>query len=97
MEKKFAPKEGEPFALVTLEGCTGTVEVLVWEDVYSRSGKELEAGKIVAISAKLELRDETARLIASEIGPVAKGKNGGALTIDIALERTNKDKLFALR
>jgi DNA polymerase-3 subunit alpha len=97
LEKKFTRKEGKPFAVVTLEDFTGTVEVLVWADVYARFGKELEAGKIVAISAKLELRDETARLIASEIGPVAKGKKGGALTIDIALERTNEDKLFALR
>jgi DNA polymerase-3 subunit alpha len=97
LEKKFTRKEGKPFAVVMLEDFTGTVEILVWADIYARFGKELEAGKIVAISAKLERRDDTVRLIASEIGPVAKGKKGGALTIDILLERTNEDKLLALR
>jgi DNA polymerase-3 subunit alpha len=97
LEKKFTRKDGKPFAVMTLEDFTGTSEVLVWADVFARFGKELEAGKIVAVSAKLERRDDTVRLIASEIGPVAKGKKAGALTIDIALERTNEDKLFALR
>jgi DNA polymerase III subunit alpha len=97
LEKKFTRKDGKPFAVTTLEDFTGTVEVLVWADIYARFGKELEVGKIVAISAKLERRDETARLIAADIGPVAKGKKIGALTIDIALERTNEDKLVALR
>ena len=97
LEKKFTRKDGKPFAVMTLEDFTGTSEVLVWADIYARFGKELEAGKIVAVSAKLERRDETVRLIASEIGPVAKGKKAGALTIDIALERTNEDKLLALR
>jgi DNA polymerase-3 subunit alpha len=97
LEKKFTRKDGKPFAVMTLEDFTGTSEVLVWADVFARFGKELEAGKIVAVSAKLERRDETPRLIASEIGPIAKGKKAGALTIDIPLERTNEDKLFALR
>lgn len=97
LEKKFTRKDGKPFAVMTLEDFTGTSEVLVWADIFARFGKELEAGKIVAVSAKLERRDETVRLIASEIGPVAKGKKAGALTIDIALERTNEDKLLALR
>jgi DNA polymerase III subunit alpha len=97
LEKKFTRKDGKPFAVMTLEDFTGTSEVLVWADVFARFGKELEAGKIVAVSAKLERRDETVRLIASEIGPVAKGKKAGALTIDISVERTNEDKLFALR
>ncbi|MBV8214647.1 MAG: DNA polymerase III subunit alpha [Verrucomicrobia bacterium] len=97
LEKKFTRKDGKPFAVMTLEDFTGTSEVLVWADIFARFGKELEAGKIVAVSAKLERRDETVRLIASEIGPVAKGKKAGALTIDIALERTNEDQLMALR
>jgi DNA polymerase-3 subunit alpha len=97
LEKKFTRKEGKAFAVMTLEDFTGAVEVLVWADVFAKSGKELEAGKIISISAKVERRDETVRLIASEIGPVAKGKRIGALTIDIALERTNEDKLLALR
>jgi DNA polymerase-3 subunit alpha len=97
LEKKFTRKDGKPFAVMTLEDFTGTSEVLVWADVFARFGKELETGKIVAVSAKLERRDETPRLIASEIGPIAKGKKAGALTIDIPLERTNEDKLFALR
>ena len=97
LEKKFTRKDGKPFAVMSLEDFTGTIEVLVWADIYARFGKELEAGKIVAVSAKLERRDETVRLIASEIGSVAKGKKAGALTIDISLERTNEDKLLALR
>jgi DNA polymerase III subunit alpha len=96
-EKKFTRKDGKPFAVMALEDFTGTIEVLVWADIFARFGKELEAGKIVAVSAKLERRDETVRLIASEIGAVAQGKKAGALTIDISLARTSEEKLLALR
>ncbi|MBV9274050.1 MAG: DNA polymerase III subunit alpha [Verrucomicrobia bacterium] len=97
LEKKFTRKDGKAFAVMTLEDFTGSVEVLVWADVFAKSGRDLEVAKIVTVSAKIERRDETVRLIASEIGSVTRGKKVAALTIDIPIERTSEDKLLALR
>jgi DNA polymerase III subunit alpha len=97
LEKKFTRKDGKAFAVMTLEDFTGSVEVLVWADVFAKSGRDLEVAKIVTVSAKIERRDETVRLIASEIGSVTRGKKFAALTIDIPIERTSEEKLLALR
>ena len=34
VDKKFTKKEGKPFAVVMLEDLTGTLEVVLWNEVY---------------------------------------------------------------
>jgi DNA polymerase-3 subunit alpha len=70
VDRKFARKDGKPFAVITIEDFSGQVEVMVWSDAYSRSAAQLEKGKIVAATARLDRREDSVRLIASEIGPL---------------------------
>ena len=67
VEKRFAKKDSKPFAIVVLEDLTGSVEVMVWSETFGKFGKLLELGKAVAITAKVDKREEAARLVASEI------------------------------
>src|SRR5215469_11351160 len=70
VDRKLARKDGKPFAVITLEDFSGQVEVMVWSDAYSRSASQLEKGKIVAATARLDRREDSVRLIAVEIGPL---------------------------
>jgi len=70
VDRKFARKDGKPFAVIIIEDFSGQVEVMVWSDAYSKSASQLEKGKIVAATARLDRREDSVRLIASEIGPL---------------------------
>ena len=97
LERKYTRKEGKPFAVMTVEDFTGSVEVMVWADVFARAAKELELGKIVAITGKLDSREDSVRLIAAEVVPITRAKKAAILTIDLPLEKTDEGRLLALR
>ncbi len=96
-EKKFTRKEGKPFAILTLEDFTGAVEVMVWGEVYAKTAKEIDKGKIVAITGKLDKREDSVRIVANEIGPLSGRKPVKALTIEIPMEKADEDRLIAIR
>lgn len=97
VEKKFTRKDGKPFAIVCLEDFSGQVEVMVWGEVYAKAARHIEKGKIVAVSAKLDRREENARLVANDLGPITRGQPVSALTIDIPYEKADEARLVALR
>jgi DNA polymerase III subunit alpha len=97
LERKYTRKEGKPFAVMTVEDFTGSVEVMVWADVFAKAAKELEVGKIVAITGKLDSREDSVRLIAAEVVPITRAKKTAILTIDLPLEKTDEGRLLALR
>jgi DNA polymerase III subunit alpha len=97
LERKYTRKDSKPFAVITVEDFTGAVEVMVWADVFAKAAKHLELGKIVAVSARLDRREDSVRLIANEINPITNKKKTAALTIDLPLEKTDEGRLLALR
>src|SRR6266404_3485688 len=97
LERKYTRKEGKPFAVMTVEDFTGSVELMVWADVFAKAAKELEVGKIVAITGKLDSREDSVRLIAAEVVPITRAKKTAILTIDLPLEKTDEGRLLALR
>ena len=96
-EKKHTRKDGKAFAVLTVEDFTGSVEVMVWNDVYARAAKHIDKGKIVAITGRFDKRDENLRIVASEIKPMGAGKALTGLTIDIELAKADEKRLIALR
>jgi DNA polymerase-3 subunit alpha len=96
-EKKLTRKEGKPFAILTIEDFTGSVEVMVWADVYAKSAKEIDKGKIVTVTGKLDKREDGVRIVSNEIGPMSSRKSVEALTIDIPIEKANEQRLIAIR
>jgi DNA polymerase-3 subunit alpha len=96
-DKKLTRKEGKPFAIVTVEDFTVSVEVMVWGEVYVKAAKEIDKGKIVVITGKLDTREDSLRIVANEVGPIVGRKSVKALTIDIPMEKANEERLMAIR
>ncbi|CAN5225948.1 DNA polymerase III subunit alpha [soil metagenome] len=67
VEKKFTKKEGKPFAVVYLEDLTGTLEVVVWNEVYTKVSEALVPGKVIAVQGTLDKRDDTVRATAQKV------------------------------
>ena len=96
-EKKHTRKDGKPFAVMNVEDFTGTIEIIVWSDVYAKTAKHLENGKIVSVTGRFDKREENLRIVASEVGPLGQRKALEGLTIDMELEKTDEKRLVAVR
>ena len=96
-DKKHTRKDGKPFAILTIEDFTGSVEVMVWNEVFAKAAKEIDKGKIVFVAGKMDKREESIRLVANEIGPITRRKAVKALTIDIPMEKADEERLIAIR
>jgi DNA polymerase-3 subunit alpha len=69
VEVKYTKKSGKAFAVVRVEDFSGTIELMVWNDVYEKIGNRLVAGSVVAFQARVESdsRTETNRLVAEDL------------------------------
>jgi DNA polymerase-3 subunit alpha len=94
VDKKFTKKEGKPFAVVFVEDMTGTLEVVVWNEVYSKVSDSLVAARVIAIQGTLDKRDEAVRATAQKLkflppdpadAPKANGAGGVAMTPSVVL------------
>ena len=70
VEKKFTKKDSKPFAIVTLEDFTGSVEVMIWNDAYGKCAAYLEPARVVSVTGRLDKREDTPRIVATEIKPL---------------------------
>ena len=72
VEKKFTKKDNKPFAVVVLEDFTGSMEVMIWSEAFTKSQQYLVQGSVVSITGRLDRREEAPRLSANEIKPLKK-------------------------
>ncbi len=58
-------------AVFTLEDSGGGVEVIAFPEAYQRAATLIETGTMVLVKGKLERDDESVRILATEIVPLA--------------------------
>src|SRR3954463_6333914 len=79
VDRKFTKKEGKPFAVVWLEDLTGTIELVVWNELYVECAEKLVPGNVAGVRGKLDLRDESLRATAEKLRILStempRGKN----------------------
>ncbi len=79
IEKKFTKREGKPFAVVWLEDLTGTLEVVLWNEVYNEVAMTLALGRVAALKGTIEKRDDTVRATAQKLVLLTPEKANGAV------------------
>ncbi len=67
IEKKFTRREGKPFAVIWLEDLTGTLEVVLWNEVYNEVAMTLALGRVAVLKGTIEKRDDTVRATAQKL------------------------------
>src|SRR5437870_3811837 len=78
VEKKFTRREGKPFAVVWVEDRTGTLEVVVWNDVYVVVSEILVPGRVVEVRGTIDTRGDSLRATAQKIRVPSANKANGA-------------------
>jgi len=98
VEKKYTKKESKPFAILTLEDLTDQLEVMVWNETYTKAQAHLLQGNVVQITGRLDLREDRPRLQANEVKPIRKPENREPpLVLTLERSRATEDDLIAIR
>ncbi len=66
VDKKFTKKEGKPFAVIFLEDLTATLEVVLWNEVYTTIADALVPGRVIGVHGTLDRRDDSLRAVAQK-------------------------------
>jgi DNA polymerase-3 subunit alpha len=72
VEKKFTKKDSKPFAVVVLEDLSGSLEVMIWNETFTKAQAHLVQGNVVSISGRLDRREEAPRIVANEVRPLKR-------------------------
>jgi DNA polymerase-3 subunit alpha len=64
-------RKGDRMAVFMLDDVAGSVEVVVFPEAFTKHGSLVEADAMLLVRGKLEKDDESARLVATELLPIA--------------------------
>ena len=64
-------KKGDRMAVFMLDDVAGNVEVVVFPETFARHGAVIESDAMLLVRGKLEKDDESARIVATELMPIA--------------------------
>jgi DNA polymerase-3 subunit alpha len=64
-------RRGEKMAFVMLEDLTGTVEAIVFSDLYTKTSSLIKSDQPIFFIGNLEVDEEIVRVIAKDIFPIA--------------------------
>ena len=81
-EKKFTKREGKPFAVIWLEDLTGTMEIVVWNDVYTQVSEILTTGRVVEVRGTIDARGDLTRATAQRVRLLSRVKPNGSVRED---------------
>ncbi len=93
VEKKFTKKDGRPFAVIQLEDFTGQIEMMAWDEVYTKNAALLVPGSVVQVSAKLSVRDEAVRAIAGSVAALKPKSSARPVLLKLARRKLSESDL----
>ena len=77
LEKKFRRSDGKPYAIIAIEDLTGPIEVFLWDDTYSKVAELLAPGRVIAVQATIDSRDDRLRAVAQKVKVLDAGSTNG--------------------
>jgi DNA polymerase III subunit alpha len=78
-------RKGDRMAVIMLEDPHGSVEVVVFPEAYTKAAAVLEVGAMVVVKGKVELDEETVRMMANEVLPIAAMREKMSRQLSITL------------
>jgi len=99
VEKRFSRKGNKPFAIVTLEDLSESVEVMIFGEAYASGAALIEVGKLVNIEARVEVREEEGvRVSAIQVKPLKRPPEASKpVALKLNWEKTSVAELFEIR
>jgi DNA polymerase-3 subunit alpha len=97
--KEISTKKGDRMAFVTLEDIQGTIEVVVFSDLYKEVSTLLKSDEPVIVIGSLGNDEDKVKVIASKIRPLVEvmNKKMRSVHFDLTPEHVDKEKLLKLK
>jgi DNA polymerase-3 subunit alpha len=97
--KEISTKNGDRMAFVTLEDLAGTVEAVVFPDLYRSSMLHLAKDSAVLVKGQVDIGEETVKLLLSEVQPLTLPAENGPSLVEVTLagEAASSDGLRRLK
>ena len=92
--KVFRTKKGDLMGFVTLEDLKGTVEVVVFPNVYAQVADLLVEDNAVIVQGQIQKDENTAKLIADQVVAMEKAEETWTATVHIHLDVDKADRKF---
>ncbi|MDI3340376.1 MAG: DNA polymerase III subunit alpha [Sphaerobacter sp.] len=93
--RKLTTKTNRVMAVCQLEDQTGTIEMVVFPDLYERAGAHLTEDAIVRVVARVDHRNDRIQLVAAEIGPVTVEEPTPVVVRDVHIHLPDSGDLAA--
>ncbi|GAA3769243.1 DNA polymerase III subunit alpha [Plantactinospora mayteni] len=81
-------KQGNPWAIVTLEDHDAAVECLIFPKTYTQYGDALAQDRVISVRGRINVRDETTSIYGEEITPLDVSQPNTEPPVVIALQQT---------
>ena len=93
MEKRFSKKDGRPFAILTLEDDSGSLELMAWDESFSKHEELLKPGTVLYCTARITPRDGSVRAMGSDFKALAPKPSKKPLRLRIDRARLQEEDL----
>jgi DNA polymerase-3 subunit alpha len=92
-------KKGDKMAIVTLEDQTGSVEVVIFPDVFNACSPLLKGDEPLMILGTAEIEESTAKIISREIASLERVRQKAVRSVEIPLQKacTPRERLVEIR
>jgi len=91
--KELMTKKGDRMAFVTLEDLSGSVEVIVFPEVYTLAMELLKGEEALLISGELDIGEEACKVMASEVVLLREVKESMAKRVHLRLSTPGLDEM----
>ncbi|MDW5323715.1 DNA polymerase III subunit alpha [Plantactinospora sp. KLBMP9567] len=88
-------KQGNPWAIVTLEDHDAAVECLIFPKTYAVYGDALAQDRVISVRGRINIRDETTSVYGEEITPLDLSHANTEPPVVIALQQTQVNPRLA--
>lgn len=90
--KQTPQRNGKPMAFVTLEGLSGTCEVLVFSDLLETKRQLLEVDSMVLVAGSVSTREEESpKIVANDLFPLAQCRDQLVEHVEVMLAQAQMD------
>ncbi|MFZ4776447.1 MAG: OB-fold nucleic acid binding domain-containing protein, partial [Terrimicrobiaceae bacterium] len=96
VEKKFTKKDGKPFGVLLLEDFTGSIEITVWEEAFTKNAELLVPGAAISVNARITLREDSVRATAGALAALKPKTSVKPVRLRLAREKLREPDLFAI-
>ena len=84
--KKIRTKKGDMMAFLTLEDMNGSVEVVVFSDLFLKTAELLESDQPIIVQGQVQKDENTAKIIGDDIIPIEEAESTWAASVHVTLD-----------